>query len=225
MISWIMPSPGARRKFGGLAAHLLWIEELSPGCPPCSPLSTAAYEFAAEDPLLQVESDTAFRVFRPARRESGWRARAAFRFGDGAGRATAPVSMPGLGAIPRPAMGWEWSVQPADTPPESTPEVRLRWTPAQERIVFIVERGTPPSERALPYRANLYARVPGEAWPRVPLNAAPLEADLWQGRPSRAALQRGQGVLQFAMRWVNSLGGEGPLSDPVDIAFVPEPSR
>jgi hypothetical protein len=219
MVSWRVPAKGARSRFDDLRAHLLWIEELAPGCPSCPPADSHAYEFDAEDTMLRIEGGRAYHVFRPGRRESGWRARAAFLFGDGESRATAPATMPGLSPIPQPAIRWEWAVRPEAAPPEGAPVIRLRWPIVPERSVHVVESGSPPSERVLAYRANIYRRAEGGEWPLAPLNSAPVEADYWDGSLPRSALEPGSGRLEYAVRWVDSLGGEGVLSEPVTIVL------
>jgi hypothetical protein len=130
--------------------------------------------------------------------------------------------MPGLSRIPVPVISWEWAQHPRDTPPERTPEIRLRWAPVQERIVHMVEAGSPPGERALSFLANVYVRAPNAPWPVVPVNPSPLNTAVWQDRPPRSTLERGLNVLEYAVRWVDHLGGEGPLSEPVRIEFEPE---
>lgn len=218
LISWRAVAREQADRRGGLRAHRLWIEELPAGCPSCLPLATRELLLGADDPGLPAEGGQVLHSFRPERRESGWRVRVSHRFGDGESRAAVSAAMPGMGRIPRPELRWEWDQPPGSDPQDPAPAIRLSWAPELDREVVIVEQGAPPQERSLNFRTNLYRRRGDAEWPSIPLNATPIEEEHWREVLPRTALDAGEESFEYAIRWVDQIGGEGARSDPVRIS-------
>jgi hypothetical protein len=107
---------------------------------------------------------------------------------------------------------------------EAVQEARLSWDARQERLVRVMAPGTPPTEQALFYQANVYRRVPGDPWPFTPVNGEPVGATFWSEKLSPGLFERG-GAIEYALRFVDRLGGEGSLSEPARISQLPAGGR
>ncbi|MDH5751050.1 MAG: hypothetical protein OEZ59_01355 [Deltaproteobacteria bacterium] len=115
---------------------------------------------------------------------------------------------------------------------------RLYWKQVQERIAMVAEGQGRPVEQLVFFRGNIYGRKPGDPWPEFPLNRDPIEDTQWllppvlsvspQGNLSGGREQAGSGKqietaqveMEFVLRFVNSLGAEGPASAPVTASVL-----
>jgi hypothetical protein len=100
-------------------------------------------------------------------------------------------------------------------------QVRLYWQARQERIVRVFTPGGGQVERPEFYRVHVYRRFPPAPWPFTPLNGAALTALQYLVQPPTAATKGGAGEVEYAIRLVDHLGNEGPLSPPVTFTSAP----
>ena len=238
LVIWPLPSQEKSAKLGGLTGFILSIDDLRYDCLSCEPLHRRETVLERKAEMLDIEGNRALYAETPAETQRVWRVRVAYRFRDGWSLPSAPLLVRGLIPIPKPAFRAELAERLSTEPgvPGTGAEVSLIWEPVLERKVMVISAGETPRtagvpaersggpretaagpavEKELNYGVNVYRRVQGKSWPRLPLNASPLPGPAWQDRISREAVNGAAGRFEYALRWVSQSGAEGPLSEPI----------
>ncbi len=143
------------------------------------------------------------------------RVRVATEFGAGTSAPSEGVVLQPRVDIPRPALAWERL-------PAGGGTARLYWRRRREAVVQVIGADGRPRPRERFFRANLYRRAAGEAWPLLPVNGEPITAAQWIVPPEGRRVSAGGGAVQFTLRWVDRFGAEGPPAEPVTLPAVPE---
>ncbi len=233
LISWRGPSAQQSDPFSGLRGYVLHVDEFAFACGPatvrCASAATHEMDLPVGAPALVREAGRTYYYYTPSSNRDAWRFRVSARLGDGVSLEASTGLMRGLNAIPVHTVRWEWAAPPIvveDEAPAPIPAVRLFWEPRRESIVRVMSGGGPPVERERFYRANVYRRRPGQAWPMEPVNKNPVTKPFWIDRVSQAGDEELPGaptsILQYTLRLVDRFGGEGPPAEPIHVTIPRE---
>ena len=235
LISWRGPSAQKSDRFSGLRGYVLHVEEFAFACGPatvrCASAATHEMDLPLGAPGLVWEAGRTYYYYTPSSNRDAWRFRVSARLGDGMSLEASTGLVRGLNAIPVHTVRWEWAAAPIvveDEAPAPIPAVRLFWEPRRESIVRVMSDGGPPVERERFYRANVYRRRSGQAWPMKPINKDPVSKPFWIDRVFKAGDEELPGTpmmeLEYTLRLVDQFGGEGPSAEPIHVSMPHEPS-
>ncbi|MBI3993900.1 MAG: hypothetical protein HY342_11545 [Candidatus Lambdaproteobacteria bacterium] len=204
LLAW--DAPAGAGDFGDVIGYSLRIERRALDCLACPPRDARNVELDGASMAAARSGGRYLYPFPIGETRALWVASVAARFAAGASLPAEPVTLEAPERLPRQELEAIWL-------PGDRPVLRLAWPPLRDRIVQVLGKEGHPVARELFFRANVYQRDAGGAWPLRPLNGSPISNGQWLIN----FIVRDPPPLEYALRLVDAAGNEGPLSSPVPL--------